>query len=119
MGIEEIEDLAFQGAELPNGLDGADTLAFLLFRSLYDLARRIQMPPEQGKREKGRILATYRNFKSQEESFKKQQRRIAEFWKNIESAGSEYGRKPSIETADRFFKAVYNVERKGHNNLSV
>ena len=36
----------------------------------------------------------------------------AKFWREIELAGSEYARNPSLEAADLFFKAVYKAGRK-------
>ena len=48
---EELEDLAFRGAELPKGLPFPQELLFLKFRYLYQYAKITQMQPEQGKRE--------------------------------------------------------------------
>lgn len=59
----DLERLAWDGAELPEGLDGPDTLYFQMLRALYQFARATDMDPEQGKREKGKIqeiVQTYR-----------------------------------------------------------
>lgn len=53
---DELEDLAYNGAALPEDLSVGETLTFLMFRSLYEYARQTQMPQEQGRREKARIL---------------------------------------------------------------
>lgn len=36
----------------------------------------------------------------------------AGFWQSIETAGREYAKAPSVETADRFYEAVYHVPRR-------
>ena len=54
-----LEDLAFQGAEMPQGLSSSEQTLFLKFRLLYTQARAVQMPPEQGKREKEAILEAF------------------------------------------------------------
>ena len=57
--LERLEDLAFQGAEMPKGLHFPEQLLFLRFRFLYSYARQIHMDPAQGKREKEEILTDY------------------------------------------------------------
>ena len=112
MTADEIEDLAFEGRELPEELTGSEALLFLMFRNLYDFARRTEMDREQGKREKGRILAKYRHYQAVEIELDKLHKHYANYWKRIESAAAEYTHSPSIETADKFFQAVYGVPRK-------
>ena len=60
---EEIEDMAFRGGELPKDLGYGDTLMFLMYRNLYDFARRVQMDSDQGKREKARIQAACKTYR--------------------------------------------------------
>lgn len=57
--IEQLEDLAFNGAELPKGLHFPEQMLFLRFRCLYAYARQIHMDPAQGKREKEEIITEY------------------------------------------------------------
>lgn len=57
--IEQLEDLAFNGAEMPKGLHFPEQLLFLRFRCLYAYARQIHMDPAQGKREKEEIITEY------------------------------------------------------------
>lgn len=67
MRADEIEDIAIEGGKLPDYLDSVDTLLFLMFRNLYDFARRSEMDMEQGRREKQQILRTYRLYKADQE----------------------------------------------------
>lgn len=57
--IEQLEDLAFNGAEMPKGLHFPEQLLFLRFRFLYAYAAQIHMDPAQGKREKEEIITEY------------------------------------------------------------
>ena len=57
--LDELEDLAYNGAPMPEGLNYVDTLYFQKLRLLYAYARQVQMPPEQGKREKQMIVEQY------------------------------------------------------------
>lgn len=57
--LEQLEDLAFHGGELPKGLRFPEQMLFLRFRHLYAYARMIHMDPAQGKREKEQIVAEY------------------------------------------------------------
>ena len=109
MTVEELEDLAYNSAPMPDLSSQAQVLLYLSFRNLYDFARRAQMAPEQGKREKAQILDAYRINKFLEEL----QESTNQMWKRIEMAASEYRKAPSIQTADDLLQAIYRTERKG------
>jgi hypothetical protein len=108
MSIEELEDLAFRGEPMPDLRSQADMLAFLSFRNLYDFAKRVQMPPEQGKREKAQIAEAHKINKFLENL----QEDTNLMWKRIEIAAAAYCKVPSIKTADELYKAIYRAERK-------
>lgn len=108
MTADQIEDLALAGAELPDGLNAAEQLLFLHFRYLYRYARLVDMPKEQGRREKAKILKEF-----QKRSFDvKHMEKTDAMWKAIEAAGSRYGIERTLENADAFVKAVYGVKLK-------
>jgi len=104
----QIEDLAFQGKSMPAGLNAAEQLLFLQFRYLYRYARLVEMPKEQGKLEKAKLLQEFQKRSTHVRHMEK----TAAMWKAIEAAGNRYGIEPSIENADAFFQAVYGVKRK-------
>lgn len=108
MTPEELEDLAYQGAPMPDLRSQADVLLFQSFRNLYDFAKRVGMSPEQGKREKSQIVEAHRINKFLEELHES----TNEMWKRIEIAGAAYRKSPSIETADALMKAVFKAGRK-------
>lgn len=109
MSVEELEDLAYNGAPMPDLRSQAQVLLYQSFRDLYDFARRSGMSPEQGKREKAQILEAYRINKFLEDL----QEDTQELWKRIEIAASEYRKAPSVELADKLLEAIYGgVKRK-------
>lgn len=108
MTPEQMEDMAYQGLPMPDLRSQADVLLFQSFRNLYDFAKRVNMTPEQGKREKAQILDAYRINKFLENL----QENTQQMWKRIETATAEYNKNPSVETADKLIKAIYRVERK-------
>lgn len=108
MTPEELEDLAFRGAPMPDLTSQADVLLFQSFRNLYDFAKRVGMSPEQGKREKAQILDAYKINRFLEEM----QESTNRMWKRIEIAASEYRKSPSVEKADLLLKSIYRTERK-------
>lgn len=108
MTIEQLEDMAFRGEPMPELRSQAQVLLFLHFRNLYDYAKRIQMAPEQGAREKHEILKSYEINKFLEDL----QEQTNNMWKRVEVAAMEYRKNPSIENADKLLEALYRVDRK-------
>lgn len=111
MSVEELEDLAYNGAAMPDLKSQSQVLLFQSFRDLYDFARRSGMSPEQGKREKAQILSAYKINKFLEDL----QEETNQMWKNIDIAASNYRKSPSIELADKLLEAIYEVKRKEEN----
>lgn len=108
MTLEELEDLAYRKAPMPDLRSQADILAFQSFRRLYEFAERVRMDPAQGRREKSEIIAAHTVNKLLEEL----QESTVQMWSRIELAVAEYNKSPSIENADKLIKAIYRVERK-------
>ena len=108
MNVDELEDLAYNGAPMPDLKSQAQVLLFQSFRDLYDFARRSGMKPEQGKREKAQILSAYQVNKFLEEL----QESTNDMWSRIDAAACAYRKSPSIENADELMRALYSVERK-------
>ncbi len=108
MSPEQIEDLAFRGAPMPDGLDMAQQLLFQSFRYLYRYARLVEMPPEQGRHEKSAILREYEQRAFEVRWMEKTSR----MWAQIEKAGSRFGRERTVEAAEAFYEAVYGAALK-------
>lgn len=109
MTPEELEDLAFRKQPMPELRSQAQVLLFQAFRNLYDYASRVQMPAEQGRREKKEILKAYEINKFLEDL----QETTSQMWSRIEIASANYAKSPSIENADALYKAIYRTPRKG------
>lgn len=109
MTKEQIEDLAFRGEHMPPGLDIAQQMLFQSFRRLYQYAKLVKMSPEQGKVEKLAIIREYDKRSAQVQRMEK----TAAMWKAIEAAANRYGTERTLENADAFVKAVYDVRLKG------
>jgi hypothetical protein len=105
MKPDDLEDLAYQGQEMPKGLDGADQLLFLSFRRLYAYAKLTKMPQDQGKREKRELLREYQRWKAEIQRVEKTQR----MWQDIERAANRFGVEQTVENARAFHRAVYGV----------
>ena len=106
---EELEDLAFHGAELPKGLPFPQELLFLKFRYLYQYAKLARMPPEQGKREKQEILNAYVIDKANDALY----RQCTKLWKNVEAAATAVRKDADLmqnENIRALLKAIYGTD---------
>lgn len=104
---EELEDMAFRGDPMPETDSQADELLFLCFRNLYAYAKKVHMPPEQGKKEKAQILDKYRRTKFAESVLEHN----IEISKRLEMAAAAYVYNPCVETADKMYEAFYGIKR--------
>lgn len=109
MEVEKLEDIAFNGGQMPDLRSQAQCVLFQALRNLYSYAKRVQMSPEQGRREKHQIMEAYRINRFLEDM----QEKTNQMWKQIELTSAEYARNPSVETADKLYEAIYRVKRKG------
>ena len=109
MDVEKLEDLAFRGEPMPELRSHAQCLLYQAFRNLYDYAKRVYMPPEQGKREKHEIIRAYKVNRFLEELGDS----TVKMWKRIELAAADYAKNPSVKTADELYEAIFSAKRKG------
>ena len=109
MDLDQLEDIAYNGGPMPDLRSQAQCVLFLALRNLYDYAKRVQMSPEQGRREKSEILQDYKTNRFLEEV----EEETIQMWKKIEIAAAEYAKAPSVENADRLYEAIYRAKRKG------
>ena len=109
MEVEKLEDIAFNGGQMPDLRSQAQCVLFHALRNLYSYAKRVQMSPEQGRREKHQIMEAYKINRFLEEM----QEKTNQMWKQIELTSAEYANNPSVETADKLYEAIYKVKRKG------
>lgn len=106
--FEELNEMAFRDAPVPDTGSQADILAFQELRNLYRFARQHGISGEQGKKEKERIKFAYLINQSMEDM----QERTNQMWKEIDIAASEYRKNPTIENADALLFSIYKTGRK-------
>ena len=78
--FDELEELAMQGVELPNGLDLINTAAFLALRNIYAAYYNRRITREQAKKEKQQVYTRYGK-----------QREIDEFYRRMVVRRIEFG----------------------------
>lgn len=113
---DELEDLAFQGTELPHGLTFPEQLLFLKFRYLYAYAQQIKMPPEQGKREKQEILQSFLIDNLNQALFNNSVR----LWKDAEMAVTAICKDPELagnEKVRTLLTAIYGADVLKENDV--
>lgn len=109
MTIDEIEDLAFRKAPMPEDLENMSQInLFQAFRNLYDFAARVGMNPEQGKREKAEIIKTYKIGELNEKMLESTNK----MWKAVEITSAAYCANPCVETADALYSAIYGGAKR-------
>lgn len=68
MEREQLDRMAWRGEEIPRDLSYADTLYYIMTRSLYGYYRTQQPDAEQGRREKQKIVEAVRKFQGAQNS---------------------------------------------------
>lgn len=104
---EELEDLAFRGAELPTGLPFHQGLLFLKFRYLYQYAKIVQMPLEQGRREKQEILNAYIIDKANDILFQT----CGDLWEKIAESASDIQKDKELSENPKIIKLLNVIFR--------
>lgn len=92
---------------MPSGLCLAEQRAYLALRILYAEYRKGNIERERASREKRKIV----NQLEQEIKIDEVNAKIAQLWKNIEPYAKEYSLNPSVDTADKFYAAVYGLSK--------
>lgn len=107
---------AMRGDAMPEGLPLYDQAAYQAMRYLYALYRRGEIPREDAAAEKGRIRGEYETRKKQFQAVREGQTERAQFWKTIEAAANRFGRERTLENAEAFLEAVYQVGLRNRRN---
>jgi len=93
---------AMHGEPLPADLSGLDILVYMALCDIYGKYNRGELTREQGTRLKNKVIAEYKHYE-------RETQKRADMWKRIESRAHDYVFDSTIENADRFYAAVYNV----------
>lgn len=108
----DLDRLAYAGSSIPDGLDSASTLRFLMLRALYQFARAVDMPQDDGSREKRyveTVVAKYRAdanlAKHYADTLLRTGRARADYRKARNSGDDD----AAMEAADRLILALDNI----------
>lgn len=106
------ERAAMEGGPMPAGLRLYEQAAFQALRYLYDMYRRKAISREEAAREKKLIWFQYNRARADFEASRRNILSTARMWKEIEAAGSRFGRERTLENAEAFVRAVYGCGLK-------
>lgn len=114
--VNRLEQKAFNGEPLPDGLSSAEQKLFLRFRYLYEYAKLVQMPKDQGRREKELILAEYISDIVNDVFYA----HIKQLWENAEAASAAVRKDPELSRNPlvvSLLEAIYGpVKSKGESH---
>lgn len=112
---EQIRIAAYKGERLPS--DSSWTMPErMLWYEYSDLYRRFRagaIQKEQAEAERNRIMRQYETDSTVQEMSDRVFQAQANLWKRIEAAANAYRRERTLEHADAFIEAVFNVRIKG------
>ena len=112
MTTEEISKLAKTGS-LPqeSQLTCPERCLYSTLRNLYAEYKDKKITAEQGEQEKKAALLQYQRDAAEYMRYREQIQHHSRLWQHIELAASAYTKDPSLEHADAFLEAVYEVKR--------
>lgn len=105
MDTQNFERAAFLRKPMPDGLCLAEQKTFLALRFLYAEFDRGVIDKEQAALEKRKLIMQMEH----EIKIDKLNERIAQLWNRIDIPARNYSLNPGIETADKFYAAVYGL----------
>lgn len=112
MDEEEISRLALRKADPDeNDLHGPDRLLYFELREIYRAHKQDKEPIQIGQAKKIKAIRERDRFAKILAEADKAREYDAALWKRIEFAAKQYTTNPSVETADAFYFAVYQVHR--------
>lgn len=103
------ESAAWDGLEIPDGLDAVDQWMFLSLRLLYQSYKKGVISKEMGNIEKGKLAHERTKM---ENKFKIRERIVqssVEMTVKAESAANAYAKERTLENADRLYEALYGM----------
>lgn len=98
-----LKGLAYKDNEMPKGLTSAAQAFFLRARTLY----HSPVDADRGKREMKELEQQYFADRGNEQ----QAQQHARMWARIEGPATAYANMPTVENADLFYAAVYDLPK--------
>ncbi len=112
----EYEQAAREGRRMPEGLKPWAQYAYLCLRNLYRQYRAGAIDRDTVAAERLKILKAARDAEDWAVFQDKLCASSVALWRRIEAAGQAYARERTLEQADAFYEAVYQVG-VGHGRL--
>ena len=97
---------AMKGGPLPPKLDIADSCLYMSLKYLYAMYRKGLIDRKRATEEKQRLVYNWTTDKSKIEVLNRENEALRE---KIGVASDAYREKPSLETADALYAALYNL----------
>lgn len=118
MTIDAINKFAFV-EEMPEAvMTCPERCLFYSLRDTYRLFKAGKLSKEQGEKEKSRAIRQYKLDEGELTAARKVVQNSAEMWKRIEYANMTYNKDRTLENADAFIEAVYNIELQQKEGVS-
>lgn len=102
----DFEREAMQGKPIPQGLDIADSCLYIALKNLYAMYRNKLISRKDATEEKKRLIYNWTTDKSKIEFLNRESEALRD---KIGTASDDYKNNPCIETADKFYAAIYNL----------
>lgn len=103
---KKTELAAMHGEELPAGLTLAGQKYYIAMRSLYGDYNSGRITKERAAKEKAQLQRTYAEERSKEEFLARDALALSE---RINQAAENFRKDPSVETANAFYAAIFNL----------
>lgn len=101
---KQIAELAWKGAEMPEGLKLPEQQLYQTMKLLSWHFRR-GLPQEEAARQKAEVMRAFELAMYHHEYAEK----TGLLWNRISAAAGEYALNPSLDTAELFFRTVYSL----------
>lgn len=105
MDIKTLKQLAYLHTGTPEDYQAPERAFYLAAERLYEDLSANRIPLGLGKVRMVRFERLY----EADCTLRENNLKIAKLWHHIEAPAREYSKNPSIETADKFYAAVYNL----------
>lgn len=105
MDTQNLDRLAYSGAETPPDLGYADALYYMMLRALYSHAKSVGMDPETGRREKAKIVEACKHYRADMELVK----HCAEVMRDTGAARTAFRKAAAAGDSQDCVRAAYDM----------
>ena len=112
---EQIRIAAYKGERLPPDMSWSmpERMLWYEYNNLYSKYRAGAIQKDQAEAERNRIMRQFETDTTAQEMSDRVFQAQANLWRRIEAPANAYRQNRTLENADAFIEAVYNVKIKG------